>query len=176
MHIRRFQVGDERALHAVFHSAIHGLACRDYAPEQIQAWAPADLDEDVWFRRMKSIQPFVVEHDQMIIAYADLQPSGYIDHFFVSAPWARQGVGSLLMEHLHAVAVDRAVSVLTSDVSRTAQPFFGKFGFMVMEHRTPVLRGVVVPNALMRKELASNPSKERACHSGLRPSCQTSGA
>jgi len=161
MHIRPFRLGEERALHAVFHSAIHGLASKDYTAEQIQAWAPANLDQEIWARRMQCIQPFVVEHDKAIIAYADVQPTGYIDHFFVSAQWARQGVGTLLMEHLRAVAVARSITELASDVSRTAQPFFARFGFTIVEQRTPVIRGVVVPNALMRKELAPNPSIER---------------
>ena len=34
-------------------------------------------------------------------------------------------------------------------------PFFHKFGFVIAEHRSPVVRGVVVPNALMRKQLVS---------------------
>ena len=39
---------------------------------------------------------------------------------------------------------------LTSDVSRTAQPLFERFGFTVVEERQPELRGVVIPNAFMR--------------------------
>jgi GNAT superfamily N-acetyltransferase len=84
---------------------------------------------------------------------ADVQSNGYIDHFFVTASCARQGVGTLLMHHLHAVARARSIPVLTSDVSRTAQPFFARFGFAVIEQKEAVIRGVVVPNAHMRKEL-----------------------
>jgi putative acetyltransferase len=65
------------------------------------------------------------------------------------------------MEHLHAVAIARSTSFLFSEVSRTAQPFFTKFGFAVVEQRSPVVRGIVVPNALMRKELASDPFLSR---------------
>jgi putative acetyltransferase len=155
VHIRPFRPGDERALHEVFHSAIHGLASKDYTVEQIEAWAPADVDMELWAKRVQGIQPFVVEKDGVIVAYADVQQSGYIDHFFVSAKYSRQGVGTLLMEHLHAVASAQSIAVLTSDVSRTAQPFFARFGFTVLEQRSPVIRGVVVPNALMSKELAA---------------------
>jgi putative acetyltransferase len=65
------------------------------------------------------------------------------------------------MEHIHQSARRQAIQVLTSDVSLTAQPFFAKFGFSIVEQRSPVIRGVVVPNALMRKALAPNPSIER---------------
>jgi len=150
-------------LHAVFLSAVHGLASKNYTPEQVQAWAPRDLDQELWASRMQGIQPFVVEASGEIMAYADVQPSGYIDHFFVAAPYARRGVGSMLMNHIHKAASEQAITALTSDVSLTAQPFFEKFGFVVVEQRAPVIRSVVVQNALMRKELAPNPSIERTC-------------
>ncbi|MGM9481407.1 GNAT family N-acetyltransferase [Roseateles sp. NT4] len=140
----------------MFHSSIHGLASKDYSTEQIEAWAPVNLDQDLWSRRMHGIQPFVVEHDGEVVAYADVQASGYIDHFFVSLGHAGRGVGSMLMTHLHEVARNSGLSLLSSDVSRTAQPFFEKFGFRVVEQRSPVLRGVVIPNALMHKEMTSN--------------------
>lgn len=153
MHIRPFHPGDEPALHSVYHSAVHRLASKNYTPEQIQAWAPIDLDQNIWAKRMQSIQPFVVESAGEILAYADVQSSGYIDHFFVAAPHARQGIGSLLMNHLQSVAHAQAIAALTADVSRTAQPFFAKHGFIIVEQRLPVVRGVVIPNALMRKTL-----------------------
>ncbi|OLO12793.1 GNAT family N-acetyltransferase [Chromohalobacter japonicus] len=153
VHIRRFRIGEERELFEVFHSAIHLVASRDYTPEQINAWAPVSLDQELWARKMRDIKPFVVEIDEKVVGYADVQPSGYIDHFFVSGFHPRKGVGKLLISTLHSEAVSLGLTELTSDVSRTAQPFFEKFGFCIIERRAPELRGVVVPNALMRKVL-----------------------
>ena len=153
MHIRPFHPGEERALHAVFLSSVHGLACRDYTREQIEAWAPLTTDPAAWAERIRELRPFVVEHASDLVAYADVQTNGYIDHFFVSARYARQGVGSMLMGHLHAIAGAHSITELSSDVSRTAQPFFEKFGFTLKKQRLPVVRGVVVPNAHMRKVL-----------------------
>jgi putative acetyltransferase len=158
MRIRPFHAGDEPALHAVFLSAVHEVACADYTARQLQAWAPKDLDQAFWMRRIRDIQPFVVEDRGDIAGYADVQPNGYIDHFFVAAPYARKGVGSLLMKHIHATAHAGSIGVLTADVSLTAQPFFARFGFEVVEHQSTVIRGLVVPNALMRKPLAANGS------------------
>jgi len=151
--IREFRIGDEPALHEVFLSAIHEIAVKDYTLEQVNAWAPSSLDPALWADRMRGIAPFVVEHGGKPIAYADVQGNGYIDHFFVSAPFARQGVGSILMHRIHEVAAHKGIPLLSSDVSRTAQPFFLHFGFMIVEQRQPVMRGVVVPNALMEKRL-----------------------
>ena len=84
MLVRRFCLGDEPALWRVFHSAVHLVAVRDYTSDQIRAWAPEDTDPALWRQRMEAINPFVVERDGQIVGYADLQSTGYIDHFFVS--------------------------------------------------------------------------------------------
>jgi putative acetyltransferase len=57
------------------------------------------------------------------------------------------------MRRIHEEATIKGIRVLTSDVSRTAQPFFKHWGFKMVEERRPVMRGVVIPNALMKKEL-----------------------
>ncbi|WP_345539049.1 GNAT family N-acetyltransferase [Variovorax defluvii] len=154
-HIRPFRHGDESTLWQVYFSAIHQIAVRDYAPEQIDAWAPAEVDPDAWAERIRRIDPFVAEQDGEILGYADLQPDGHIDHFFVSGAHPRQGVGTLLMRRLHEQAASLGVAEMSADVSRTAQPFFARHGFLVVEQRLPVRRGVVIPNALMRKTLGS---------------------
>jgi putative acetyltransferase len=155
--IRRHKPGEEAALFGVFYSAIHRSASRDYSPQQIEAWAPRKIDLAAWEARIRRINPFVALLKEAIVAYADLQPDGYIDHFFVSGAYSRRGLGSLLMNHILREARDLGLSELTSDVSRTAQPFYEKSGFTVVERREPVIRGVVIPNALMRLELAPLP-------------------
>jgi putative acetyltransferase len=157
MHIRLFHHGDESALHAVFHSTVHGIASRDYSREQVEAWAPTEVTDELsrlWTRKLRTIRPFVVEMDSTIAAYGDIQANGYIDHFFVSASFARRGVGTFLMRFLLDKAVAENIPELSSDVSVTAQPFFARFGFRVVEHRVAVMRGVALPNALMRRASA----------------------
>jgi putative acetyltransferase len=165
--LRPFRTGDEATLLAVFRSSVHGLACRDYNAEQIAAWAPDSLDAADWAQRMQQRQPWVMELNGSLLAYADLQADGHIDHFFVAAPSARQGVGTLLMTRLHESAHQRGITRLWADVSRTAQPFFSQFGFVITEQRCPVVRGVAVPNARMEKCLpAARPLSRQPCSSG----------
>lgn len=137
----------------MYFSAIHEIASHDYTQEQVNAWAPADLDQELWLNRMLGIRPFIVELHDEIAGYADIQKNGYIDHFFVSGRHPRKGVGALLMERIHQEAKVLGLKEMTSDVSRTAQPFFEHYGFYVVEQRYPALRGITIPNALMRKAL-----------------------
>ncbi|MGE0350097.1 GNAT family N-acetyltransferase [Hydrogenophaga sp.] len=152
--IRPFCIGEEAALYRVHHGAVHRVASRDYTPEQLSAWAPPEPDHEAWTIKMRTLRPFVAEVDGLIAGYADVQASGYIVHFFVSADFPRQGVGRMLMDRIHEQATHLGIAELVSDVSRTAQPFFAAFGFEVVEHRFAVRRGVTIPNALMRKALA----------------------
>jgi putative acetyltransferase len=151
--IRRYASGEQSALFDVYFTAIHLVASRDYTPEQIQAWAPRDVDMDVWARKMREINPFVADLNGELVGYADVQSNGYIDHFFVSGKHPRQGIGSLLMRRILAEATSLGIPSLTSNVSRTAQPFFEKFGFVIVDQRNPVVRGVVVPNVSMRRNM-----------------------
>lgn len=153
MKIRRFRNGDEISLFSVFLSSVYTLASHYYTHEQIVAWAPSDIDPDHWTNRMRGLRPFVVEVDGEIAGYADVQPNGYIDHFYVSGAYPRQGVGTLLMDRIHEEARERGMAELTSNVSKAAEAFFLRHGFHVVERGFPVCRGVTLQNALMRKYL-----------------------
>lgn len=155
MHVREFQPGDELPLFRIYYSAIHQIARRDYTEEQINAWAPANLDQALWASKIQSIKPFIAEQGSEIVGYADLQDNGYIDHFFVSGAHPRLGIGRALMEKIHDKAARLGLQELSADVSRTAQPFFAHFDFVIVEQRRPVVRGVEVPNALMWKDLSA---------------------
>lgn len=153
MQIRNFRNGDESALRAVFHSSVHSLACKDYTAEQLDAWAPRVYDAAQWGERIRDNQPFVAEMEGHIAGYADLQASGYIDQFFVAGAFAGRGVARSLMAHIHQAAASRGITQLFADVSLTAEPFFRKSGFWVEVRQLVEVRGVVLANARMCKEL-----------------------
>ena len=173
LHIRNFRRGDEPALRALFYAAVHGLACQDYTPGQLNAWAPAVYDPAAWNERIQSNRPFVAEapdlsgvgldkgeatacangENNAIAGFADLQATGYIDHFFVAPAFARQGVARALMAHVHAQAAARGITQLQADVSLTAEPFFAANGFVVQERQQVEPLRVVLCNARMVKTL-----------------------
>ncbi len=151
--LRAVQPGDGPALRAVFESAIRGTARRDYSQLQVDTWAPRDYDPATWALRVQGIRPFVALVDGRVAGYADLQASGYIDHFYVAAEAGGRGVGGRLMRRILARADELGLGELASHVSITAQPFFAHFGFEVVEHRVVDVRGVEMRNAAMRRIL-----------------------
>lgn len=151
--IREMQEGEEQALWDVFYSAVHDVAARHYSQSQLDAWAPGSFDRNYWVERMRKLQPFVAQAGDRIVGYTDLQPSGFIDHFFVSGEWGGRGVGTALMGHLLETAKLHRIPLLTGFISLAAQSFFQKFGFEIIRHQTLNIRGVEIENALMCKTL-----------------------
>ncbi len=152
--IRNSRTGDEAALRALFHAAVHSLTAHHYNAEQRAAWAPAEHDVVQWAQRIQGNQPFIAEAAGNVVAgFADLQPNGYIDMFFVAPAFAGQGVAHALMAHVHAQAAQRGLRRLWAHVSLTAEPFFAAQGFGVEERQAVERAGVVLHNARMGKAL-----------------------
>ncbi len=161
MRIRRAAPGEEPALLAIFQSSVRGLASRDYTPAQIDAWAPLAADAawcEAWCRWVGANHPWAVEIEARLVAYADLQPSGYLDHFYVAAEAAGQGIGAALMRHLLGIAREQGIDCVIADVSLRARAFFERFGFAVEREQCVSVRGVSLRNARMRLAVAAAPA------------------
>ncbi len=155
MQIREYQSQDADELRVLFHDTIRNVNSADYDTEQIAAWSPEEFDPVKWREQLDGIAPFVVVSGSRLLGYADVQPSGYIDHFFVHHQWQRRGVGNLLMQRLHDVAHACGTAKLFSEVSITARPFFEKWKFLVEAEQSVVVRDVTLRNFRMEKRLTA---------------------
>lgn len=151
--IERYTPEQASALREVFHSAIHLSAAPWYSQREREAWSPQRYDEAAWAANLDRIQPWVAKEGEKIVGYADVQPDGYIDHFYVSGNAARQGVGQALFDHLAGQAQAMDLDRLTSDVSLSAEGFFARQGFAVQWRRTVRRDGVALRNARMARSL-----------------------
>ena len=122
-------------LRTVFFTSIRQSAKDYYNEEQLNAWAPEKYDNERWRTRIEAIRPFIATMDEVVVGYADIQPSGYIDHFFVKGGMSGKGIGTILMTRLFKEAEFNAVPVLYSDVSLAARSFFERHGFEVVEEK-----------------------------------------
>lgn len=135
MEVRKFRKGDETEIWELFYNTIHNVNSRDYNSQQIAAWAPEDFDMDFAAQKFRDIDPFVVIYKDRIIAYADIQSDGYIDHFYCHHKFQGQGVGTLLFKTLEQQAKEIGIVKMYSNVSITARPFFEAMGFVVEEEQ-----------------------------------------
>ena len=149
MILRNFELGDQEALWEVFYSAIHQVCRKDYTEEQINAWAPDNLEPGIWDSKIRSVKPIVVVLHNKIVGYSDLQESGLIDHFFVHGDYQRRGIGRILMSEI--LKRGSSKEMLYSEVSHTAKPFYESYGFHVVKKQTVNMRGVLINNNVMER-------------------------
>ncbi len=131
MEVRKFRYGEEVELWKLFYNTIHNVNVKDYDENQIEAWAPDDLDINIAIQKFREIDPFVVIKEGKIVGYADIQSDGYIDHFYCHHEFQRQGIGKSLFAVLEEVAKENGIIEMYSNVSITARPFFEAMGFSV---------------------------------------------
>jgi putative acetyltransferase len=151
--IRNYQPGEEKQLWALFFHTVRNVNTKDYNQAQVEAWAPDEYDADYWCGRIAKINPFVALIDDEIVGYADVQPNGYIDHFFCHHQHQGKGIGKALINHLITTAKAQGIEKLWADASETAKPFFVHFGFTVVKAQTPEIRGQKLNNYLVEMRL-----------------------
>ncbi|MGY0216196.1 GNAT family N-acetyltransferase [Endozoicomonadaceae bacterium StTr2] len=151
--IRKYRQGEESALWDIFFNTVRSVNIKDYSEAQVQAWAPEAFDPQLWQQRIAAINPFVAILNNKIVGYADIQADGYIDHFFCHSNYQGRGIGSTLMRHILVTAQTQQIAHCYSHVSITAKPFFEHFGFEVFNSQQVTIRGELLTNYIMEKQL-----------------------
>jgi len=151
--VRRYQDGDAKFLSRIYYNTIHTVDARDYTKEQIDAWAPWSSVQDYsgWQEKLEKIKPYVALIDDIIVGFAEFEPTGHIDCFYVHHEFQGSGVGSALIHEIEKEAVDKSISRVYAEVSITAKPFFEAKGFHVVKQQAATIRGVELINFVMEK-------------------------
>ena len=149
--LRRFQPDDAPALLSLFRDTIRRVNSRDYAPEQISAWASDDIDTVSWFGRFAGRFVPVAEEAGRPVGFAELEADGHVDRVYVSADNQRRGIGRLLLTAVVAEAQRVGLARLFTEASITARPFFEAHGFAVLTPQIVKCRGVDFVNYRMER-------------------------
>jgi putative acetyltransferase len=88
-----------------------------------------------------------------IVGFASLDNGDYIDLLYVHKDYLRQGLAYKLYTAIEEEVKRQGQTELTSDVSKTARPFFEKVGFVVIKEQTVVRKNVKMTNFKMIKKL-----------------------
>jgi putative acetyltransferase len=150
--LRPYRDGDAPALLALFRDTVRRVNSRDDDATQVAVWIA--VDPLAWADRFLAGGRYVVvgEWDGAIAGFAELEPDGHVDRFYVSADHQGRGVGRALMEALIEEARRRGIARLFAEVSITARPFFERSGFAVEAEQTVTLRGVRFVNYRMARD------------------------
>lgn len=158
--IRKYDPRDARALADLFYHTIHRINAQHYSAAQLEAWAPAScLVLEGWQKKWSNCPPIVAVCGDQVVGFAEFEPNGHIDCFYVHHKYQGCGVGTVLMQEIHTQARASGLARIYAEVSISAKPFFSKKGFRVVQQQTVTRRGVDLINFVMDKTLknAANP-------------------
>ena len=151
--IRPYRSADLPALARLFGETVRRVNSRDYTPAETEAWAAGErelLERDGWFRRLYTL---AAEEDGQILGYGSVDGTGYLDHLFVRWDCQRRGIAAALCDALEGRCRELGLDAVTVHASRTALGFFLHRGYTVEREQQVPLRGQMLTNYAMRREL-----------------------
>ena len=156
MDIRPYQESDIPAIARLYFNTVRRINARDYTQEQILAWAPTIYNNSYWSQRFLKKQVLVAESRDEVLGFAEYEPSGHIDCFYVHHEYQRRGVGSALLARVESELRSLNVHRTFAEVSLTARAFFAGQGYRVVEERNQEYRDLTFKLFLMQKYISRN--------------------
>jgi putative acetyltransferase len=153
MIIRKFQPADLEAILELFHDVVHTIGAKYYNSEQVQAWAPSNIDKEKWLNSLTAHITYVAEDQGKMIGFGDMSLTGYIDRLYVHKNYQGKGVALALVKKLEEEARKLGLEELTTEASVMAMPIAKRWGFEVIQKNTKAHRGQEFITYLMRKKL-----------------------
>jgi len=156
MKLRAYVDQDAAATMSVFERAIRITASRDYTTEQINAWVSTGLDSLdalTWAAARAAAVTIVAVEDEQVVGFSDLVDGSLLDMLFVDPDVSRRGIGAALVGRIVCLARKGGACTLETYASLTSRPLFERFGFVIVDRCTPVVRGVAMTNFKMRLAL-----------------------
>ncbi len=154
MIVREYRPEDVQALANIYYSTIHLINIQHYSQEQVDVWAPkSSLETEGWEKKFIRTKPFVAVVRDEVVGFAEFEPNGHIDCFYVHHNWIGKGVGKALMRSIFERARELKIDTLFSEVSITAKTFFESQGFVVITEQTIVRKGIKLTNYKMERKI-----------------------
>ena len=138
----------------LFRDTVHAVNARDYAPEQLDAWAPRDKRYLTQIAEKLSEQQTVgLKECGVLIGFGSLDDEGGIDMLFVHRDRQGQGIAKAILRELERLALKSGKQAVSTFASVTARPFFERMGYAVERENVVDRDGVSLVNFLMSKQL-----------------------
>lgn len=77
--IREYEEKDLSSIIKLFYDTVHFINIKDYTQEQVNVWAPENIDENLWNKSLLRHYSIVFEDNEIIKGFCDCDNEGYID-------------------------------------------------------------------------------------------------
>ncbi len=156
--IRPFKSLDIDELIKLFYNTVRNIDDLCYTKEQREAWAPKEIDKNLWEKELSKDITYVVEHNlnkKIIVGFGQMTHEGYLDKLYVHKDYQRKGIASLIYKTLEEKSQALGLKEITTESSITALPFFKKHGFIIIGKKDKVRHCVTLVSYKMKKNLYS---------------------
>jgi len=151
--IRRYRRSDLDSIIELFHDTIHAINARDYSQEQLNAWAPKNINRNSWHERFSSSITYVAAENDIIVGFGNLTDDGWIDMLYTHKDHQRKGIASAILLKLMEDAKSSGFTTLHTEASIVAEPLFEAYGFRLEKELAKIYNGSFFKNFVMTKEL-----------------------
>lgn len=153
MSIRIYQLKDCTEMIKLFYETVHSVNSKDYTKEQLDAWAPKDVNLDLWNKSFLENYTVVFTEGDSIVGFGDLRSNGYFDRLYVHKDYQGQGIATQIANSLEAYANSVGLKIVSTQASITAKSFFEKRGYIVVKEQQVERKGQLLTNYVMEKSL-----------------------
>lgn len=150
MTIRKYAASDCLEAMELFYNTVHSINAKDYAKDQLNAWAPKDLNASSINASFLKNHTIVAVENNIIVGFGSIGENGYLDCLFTHKDHQRKGIAAELCNILEKIGKWDKITV---HASITAKPFFEKRGYRTIKKQTVQRRGVLLENFVMEKNL-----------------------
>lgn len=150
MIIRKYLPSDCKYLAKLFYQTVHFINAKDYTEQQLNAWAPGNVDIEEWDFSLSRHFSLVAMKDGIIAGFGDIDRTGFLDKLYVHKDYQNQGIATAICDNLeHAFHVSK----ITTHASITAKPFFLHRGYKVIKEQQAIRSNIPLTNYIMQKSL-----------------------
>ncbi|MEJ2693463.1 MAG: GNAT family N-acetyltransferase [Candidatus Thiodiazotropha sp.] len=141
MRVREYCENDYHEIADLFHASVHAIDNAAYSSDDLEAWAPSEIDYNHWKDRLALKKPYVAVKNDMIAGFIELENSGHIDCLYVHPSCWKQGVATQLLDYALRKAKEKGIDRVFVEVSEVAKPLFVVCGFRVISENKVQRRG-----------------------------------
>lgn len=147
---------DLNEMRELYKGTITTVCADDYDEAQRTVWASTADNAERWSNLIKEQYVLLAMINGMIAGFSSLREGNYLDFMYVHKDCQRMGIAETLLGAIEKKALEMGATIITSDVSKTARPFFEKKGYEVLAEQVNHRQGLELVNFKMKKALNNN--------------------
>lgn len=152
--ITQAKLDDLAELQNLFVNTIEHTCRKDYNEAQLKAWKSSVENKNRWTDAITTQYFLVAKIRNVIVGFGSLKNGEYIDFMYVHKDYLKTGIAAKLYQELEQKSIQLGKLKITSDVSKTAKPFFGHKGYLVVKENINIINGTKIINYRMEKNLS----------------------